>query len=230
MPNAYFAIEKPANDPFLGYMPGSAEREELKKELERQSSQVVKIPLIINGEEIYTEKTVKVTMPHDHSHVIAECCMAGEKELKLAIETALAAKEEWENLPWEHRSAIFLKAADRITGSYRKVLNASSMLGQSKTVFQAEIDIAELADFLRFGVWSAQEIFKQQPLSINGIWNRQDYRPLEGFVCAISPFNFTSIGGNLPTAPAIVGNVALWKPETTAVLSNYYYMKLLMEC
>lgn len=230
MPNAYFAIEKPANDPFLGYMPGSAEREELKKELERQSSQVVKIPLIINGEEIYTEKTVKVTMPHDHSHVIAECCMAGEKELKLAIETALAAKEEWENLPWEHRSAIFLKAADRITGSYRKVLNASSMLGQSKTVFQAEIDIAELADFLRFGVWSAQEIFKQQPLSINGIWNRQDYRPLEGFVCAISPFNFTSIGGNLPTAPAIVGNVALWKPATTAVLSNYYYMKLLIEC
>ena len=230
MPNAYFTIERPANDPFKGYMPGSPEREELKKELQRQSSQIVKIPLIINGEEIYTEKTIKVTMPHDHSHIIAECCMAGEKELKLAIEAALAAKEEWETMPWEHRSAIFLKAADCITGSYRKVLNASTMLGQSKTAFQAEIDIAELADFLRFGVWSAQEIFKQQPASSDGIWNRQDYRPLEGFICAISPFNFTSIGGNLPTAPAIVGNVALWKPSRTAVLSNYYYMKLLMHC
>lgn len=230
MPNAYFVIEKPANDPFRGYMPGSPEREELKKELARQSSRIVKIPLIINGEEIYTEKTIKVTMPHDHKNVIAECCMAGEKELKLAIASALAAKEEWESMPWEHRSAIFLKAADCITGSYRKVLNASTMLGQSKTAFQAEIDIAELADFLRFGVWSAQEIFRQQPASSDGIWNRQDYRPLEGFVCAISPFNFTSIGGNLPTAPAIVGNVALWKPSRTAALSNYYYMKLLMHC
>ncbi len=230
MSNAYFTIDRPANDPFKGYLPGSPERAALKAEIAKQSGEVVKIPLIIGGKEIYTEKTIPVTMPHDHHHVIAECCLAGEEELKLAIDTALAAKEEWEEMPWEHRSAIFLKAADRITNDYRPVLNASTMLGQSKTVFQAEIDIAELADFLRFGVWSAQEIFKEQPGSTDGIWNRQDYRPLDGFVCAISPFNFTSIGGNLPTAPAIMGNVVVWKPSRTAVLSNYYYMKLLMSC
>lgn len=230
MPNAYFTIAKPTNDAFKGYLPGSPERAELKAELKRQSEQVVRIPLIIGGKEVWTDRTIRVTMPHDHQHIIAECCMAGESELKQAIDAALAAKESWEEMPWEHRSAIFLKAADRITGPYRQVLNAATMLGQSKTVFQAEIDIAELADFLRFGVWSAQEIFKDQPLSTDGIWNRQDYRPLDGFICAITPFNFTSIGGNLPTAPAIVGNVALWKPSRTAVLSNYYYMKLLMDC
>ena len=184
----------------------------------------------MRGKEIFTEKTYKVTMPHDHDHVIAECCLAGEKELTMAVDAALAAKQAWEDMPWEHRSAIFLKAAEMITGPYRKVLNASTMLGQSKTVFQAEIDIAELADFLRFGVWSAQEIFKDQPASVPGIWDRQDYRPLDGFICAITPFNFTSIGGNLGTAPAIVGNVSVWKPSRTAVLSNYYYMKLLMDC
>ena len=230
MSNAYFTIDRPKNDPFLGYLPGSKERRELKEELAKQSAQVVKIPLIIGGKEIYTEKTIQVTMPHDHQHVIAECSMAGEKELKMAIDAALAAKEEWEAMPWEHRSAIFMKAAEMITGPYRKVLNAATMIGQSKTVFQAEIDIAELADFLRFGVWSAQEIFKEQPDCGRAIWNRQDYRPLDGFIAAITPFNFTSISGNLPTAPAIVGNVAVWKPSRTAVLSNYYYMKLLEWC
>lgn len=230
MSNAYFTIERPKNDPFKGYLPGSPERAALKAELENQANQVVKIPLIIGGKEIWTDKTIKVTMPHDHQHIIAECCMAGEKELRMAIDAALAAKSAWEEMPWEHRSAIFLKAADMITGSYRQVLNASSMLGQSKTAFQAEIDIAELADFLRFGVWEAQEIFKNQPGSVDGIWDRQDYRPLDGFVCAISPFNFTSIGGNLPAAPAIVGNVSLWKPSRTAVLSNYYFMKLMQWC
>lgn len=230
MPNAYFTIARPANDAFRGYLPGSSERASLKAELARQSQEVVKIPLIIGGKEVYTDTVIPVTMPHDHKHIIAQCCMAGEKELKMAIDAALAAKEAWEDMPWEHRSAIFLKAADAITGSYRDVLNASTMLGQSKTAFQAEIDIAELADFLRFGVWSAQEIFQEQPASSAGVWNRQDYRPLDGFICAISPFNFTSIGGNLPTAPAIVGNVAIWKPSRTAVLSNYYFMKLLMHC
>ena len=230
MSNGYFTIKRPENDAFRAYLPGSKERQELKAELEKQASEVVRIPLIIGGREIYTEKTIKVTMPHDHDHVIAECSMAGEKELRMAVDAALAAKEAWEVMPWEHRSAIFLKAADMITGPYRKVLNASTMLGQSKTVFQAEIDIAELADFCRFGVWSAQEIFKDQPASIPGIWDRQDYRALDGFVCAITPFNFTSIGGNLPMAPAIVGNVAVWKPSRTAVLSNYYFMKLLMAC
>ena len=158
MPNAYFTIAQPANDPFRGYLPGSAERAKLKAELERQSNQVVKIPLIIGGKEIYTEKTIKVTMPHDHQHVIAECSMAGEAELKMAIDAALAAKDAWEEMPWEHRSAIFLKAADHITNDYRDVLNAATMLGQSKTAFQAEIDIAELADFLRFGVWIEPEV------------------------------------------------------------------------
>ena len=230
MSNAYFTIKRPENDAFRAYLPGSKDRAELKEELARQSAEVVKIPLIIGGKEIFTEKTIQVTMPHDHHHVIAECSMAGEKELTMAVEAALAAKAAWEDMPWEHRSAIFLKAADLITGPYRKVLNAATMLGQSKTVFQAEIDIAELADFLRFGVWSAQEIFKDQPASIPGIWDRQDYRALDGFICAITPFNFTSIGGNLPMAPAIVGNVAVWKPSRTAVLSNYYFMKLLMDC
>ena len=230
MPNAYFTIEKPVNDPFRSYLHGSAERASLKQELRRQEEQVVDIPLIIGGKEVWTDTKIEVTMPHNHQHVIARCCMAGEQELKAAVDAALAAKQDWEEMPWEHRSAIFLKAADCITGSYRDVLNASTMLGQSKTVFQSEIDIAELTDFLRFGVWAAQQIFKDQPLSTAGIWNRQDYRPLDGFVCAISPFNFTSIGGNLPTAPAIVGNVSLWKPSRTAVLSNYYYMKLLQWC
>jgi len=228
--NAYFTIEKPKNDPFLGYMPGSPERAALKAELQKQSSQVLRIPLIIGGKEVWTDRTFTVTIPHDHQHIIAECCLAGEQELNMAIDAALAAKDAWEDMPWEHRSAIFLKAADMITGPYRQVLNASTMLGQSKTVFQAEIDIAELADFLRFGVWGAQEIYKEQPLSVDGIWNRQDYRALDGFICAISPFNFTSIGGNLPTAPAILGNVAVWKPSRTAVVSNYYYMKLLEWC
>lgn len=230
MANAFFSIERPKNDPFKGYLPGSPERTALKAELKKQSEELVKIPLIIGGEEIYTENTIKVTMPHDHGHVLAECSMAGEKELKKAIDAALAAKKDWEDLPWEHRLAIFLKAADQITNSYRPTLNAATMLGQSKTVFQAEIDIAELADFLRFDVWAAQEIYKDQPSSSDGVWNRQDYRPLDGFICAITPFNFTSIGGNLATAPAILGNVALWKPSRTSVLANYYYMKLLINC
>jgi len=230
MSNAYFTIAKPANDPFLGYLPGSPERAALKEELARQAAEVVKIPLIIGGREVWTEETIQITMPHDHRHVIAQCCMAGEKELKEAVDAALAARDAWEAMPWEHRSAIFLKAADMITGPYRKVLNASTMLGQSKTVFQAEIDIAELADFLRFGVWEAQEIFKKQPESVDGIWNRQDYRPLDGFICAVSPFNFTSTGGNLPPAPAIMGTGSVWKPSRTAALSNYYYMKLLQWC
>ncbi len=230
MANAFYTLDRPSNDPMRGYLPGSPEKAELKAELKKQAEQVVKIPLIIGGKEVWTDRTFKVTMPHDHSHVLAECCLAGEKELKDAVAAALAAKDDWERTPWEQKIAIFLKAADYISGSYRKVLMASTMLGQGKVVFQAEIDIAQTADFLRFNVWNAQEIFKDQPKSGGGALNRQDYRPLDGFVCAITPFNFTSIGANLPTAPAIVGNVSLWKPARTAVLSNYYYMKLLMDC
>lgn len=230
MSNAYFKIEMPKNEPVKSYLPGSAERESLKKELELQASKVVKIPLIIGGKEIWTEKTEKVTMPHDHQHVLAEYCVAGEKELKEAIDAAMEAKKAWEDMPAIHRLSVFLKAADLLAGPWRDKLNAATMLGQSKTAFQAEIDSAcELADFLRFNVYYAQQIYTEQPNNTPGVWNRTEYRPLEGFVTAISPFNFTSIGGNLCTAPAITGNVVLWKPASTAILSNYYFMKLLEE-
>ncbi len=230
MSNAYFKIEKPNNEPARDYLPGSAERESLKAELERQSSQVVKIPLIIGGREVWTDQLGTCVMPHDHGHVIAQYCNAGEKELKMAIESAMEAKREWESLPTEQRLSIFLKAAELLTGPWRERINAATMLGQSKTAYQAEIDAAcELADFLRFNVYFAQRIYEEQPDNAPGAWNRMEYRPLDGFVTAISPFNFTSIGGNLSTAPAITGNVVLWKPASTAILSNYYFMRLLEE-
>ncbi len=230
MNNGNYRIAMPANEPVYGYMPGSAERVALEAELARQSDLVVEIPLIIGGKEVRTGVIKEVVMPHDHAHVLARYHMAGEKELKDAIAAALEAKKEWENMPWEHRASIFMKAAELLTGKYRAKINAATMLGQSKTMFQAEIDSAcELADFLRFNTYFAQEIFNQQPESSKGIWDRLEYRPLDGFVMAITPFNFTSIGGNLPTAPAIMGNVSLWKPSSTAVLSNYYFMQILME-
>ncbi|PKC50396.1 aldehyde dehydrogenase, partial [Rhizophagus irregularis] len=169
-------------------------------------------------------------MPHDHKHVLANYSQAGEKELREAVEAAMAAKEAWANMPWEHRAAIFLKAADLISGPYRDVMNAATMLGQSKTAIQAEIDSAqELADFLRFGVDYANQVYQIQPDSMKNVWNRLDYRPLDGFVLAISPFNFTAIGGNLPSAPAMMGNVVVWKPATTSLLANYYFMRILEE-
>ena len=230
MSNAYFKIGKPFNEPVRDYLPGSKERESLKAELERQSSQVVKIPLIIGGREFWTDQLGTCVMPHDHDHVIAQYCTAGEKELKMAIEAAMKAKKEWEALPTEQRLSIFLKAAELLTGPWRDRINAATMLGQSKTAYQAEIDSAcELADFLRFNVYFAQRIYEEQPNNTAGVWNRMEYRPLDGFVTAISPFNFTSIGGNLSTAPAITGNVVLWKPASTAILSNYCFMKLLEE-
>ncbi len=167
-------------------------------------------------------------MPHDHAHVIAEAASGGEKELKDAIAAALAARKAWTEMPMEHRVSIFLKAADLIAGPMRDKVNAATMLGQSKTAYQAEIDTCELIDFLRFNVYYLQQIYDRQPNNTPNVWNRIEYRPLEGFVTAISPFNFTSIGANLPTAPAIAGNVVLWKPATTAVLSNYYVMQALM--
>ena len=170
----------------------------------------------------------KAVMPHDHAHVIAEAASGGEKELKDAIAAALAARKAWTEMPMEHRVSIFLKAADLIAGPMRYKVNAATMLGQSKTVYQAEIDTCELIDFLRFNVYYLQQIYDRQPNNTPNVWNRIEYRPLEGFVTAISPFNFTSIGANLPTAPAIAGNVVLWKPATTAVLSNYYVMQALM--
>lgn len=228
MSNGYFKVEMPKNEPVKSYLPGSPERASLKKELERQSAQVVQVPMIIGGKEVWTERKTKAVMPHDHAHVIAEAASGGEKELKDAIAAALAARKAWTEMPMEHRVSIFLKAADLIAGPMRDKVNAATMLGQSKTVYQAEIDTCELIDFLRFNVYYLQQIYERQPNNTPNVWNRIEYRPLEGFVTAISPFNFTSIGANLPTAPAIAGNVVLWKPATTAVLSNYYVMQALM--
>ena len=228
MSNGYFKVEMPKNEPVKAYLPGSPERASLKKELERQSAQVVQVPMIIGGKEVWTERKTKAVMPHDHAHVIAEAASGGEKELKDAIAAALAARKAWTEMPMEHRVSIFLKAADLIAGPMRYKVNAATMLGQSKTVYQAEIDTCELIDFLRFNVYYLQQIYDRQPNNTPNVWNRIEYRPLEGFVTAISSFNFTSIGANLPTAPAIAGNVVLWKPATTAVLSNYYVMQALM--
>ena len=228
MTNAFFKVPRPANEPALAYAPGSPERAALKKELNAQAAQVINIPLIIGGKEIFTESTIDVVMPHDHGHVLAKCSVAGEKELKQAVDAALAAKAAWESFPWEQRAAVFLKTAELISGPMRARMNAATMLGQSKTAYQAEIDSAcELVDFLRFNAFYAQEIFCQQPESSKGIWNRQEYRPLDGFIVAITPFNFTAIGANLGSAPALLGNTVVWKPSTTAVLSNYYYMQAL---
>lgn len=229
MGNGFFKLDMPKNESVHSYLPGSKERESLKQELERQSAQAEKIPLIIGGKEIWTETTDVCVMPHDHAHVLCEYCVAGEKELKLAIEEAMKAKEEWEAMPTEHRLAVFMKAAELLSGPYRDQVNAATMLCQSKTVYQAEIDAAcELTDFLRFNSYYAQEIYEDQPNNAPGVWNRVEYRPLDGFVMAISPFNFTSIGGNLPTAPAIAGNVVLWKPASSVVYSNYQFMKVLI--
>ena len=228
MSNGYFKVEMPKNEPVKAYLPGSPERASLKKELERQSAQVVQVPMIIGGKEVWTGRKTKAVMPHDHAHVIAEAASGGEKELKDAIAAALAARKAWTEMPMEHRVSIFLKAADLIAGPMRDKVNAATMLGQSKTGYQAEIDTCELIDFLRFNVYYLQQIYDRQPNNTPNVWNRIEYRPLEGFVTAISPFNFTSIGANLPTAPAIAGNVVLWKPATTAVLSNYYVMQALM--
>lgn len=230
MSSGYFQIKPPTNEPVRDYLPGSPERIALKAELDRQIAHPVEIPIIIGGKEIRSGRKAKMICPHDHKKVLGEYYIAGEKELFMAIEAAEAAKEEWEHMLWEHRATIFLKAADLLTGKYRAKLAASCMLVQSKNPYQAEIDIiCELADFLRFNPYYVQEIYKQQPNNSDGVWNRVEYRALDGFVAAITPFNFTSIGGNLPTAPAMVGNTVLWKPSSTAVLSNYYFMQILME-
>ncbi|GBG56207.1 1-pyrroline-5-carboxylate dehydrogenase 2 [Sporomusaceae bacterium FL31] len=230
MNNGYFQIKPPVNEPVKGYLPGSPEKAALKAELERQLANPIEVPIIIGGKEIRSGSKAKIICPHDHQKVLGEYYIAGEKELLMAIEAAEAAKEEWENMPWEHRATIFLKAADLLTTKYRAKLAASCMLGQSKNVYQAEIDvICELADFLRFNTHFVQEIYKQQPNSSDGVWNRVEYRALDGFVAAITPFNFTAIGGNLSTAPAMAGNTVLWKPSSTAVLSNYYVMQILIE-
>ncbi|WP_243294719.1 L-glutamate gamma-semialdehyde dehydrogenase [Geothrix mesophila] len=230
MSNAIFSLPESHNEPILPYAPGSKERALLKTELERQYAQQLDIPLIIGGKEVRTGKTQKAVCPHDHQHVLATYHEAGEAEVRMAIDAALAAKKDWEATPWEDRAAIFHKVASLISSKYRYILNAATMLGQSKSAYQAEIDsTCETADFFRYNAKFMEEIYKQQPISDPHVWNRVHYRALEGFVFAVTPFNFTAIAANLPTAPAIMGNTVVWKPASTSVVSNYYLMQLYKE-
>jgi len=218
----------PRNEPVLNYAPGSPERAALKAALARMSGETIEIPVVIGGQEFRTGRTIDVVSPHEHGRVLAKAHLADPALITKAIDDATAAQREWAAMPFADRAAVFLKAADLLAGPWRQVVNAATMLGQSKTAFQAEIDSAcELIDFLRFNVHFAERLYEEQPISSPGIWNRMDHRPLEGFIYAITPFNFTAIGGNLPTTPAILGNVVLWKPASAALLSNWYVYKLL---
>ncbi|MGM0644252.1 MAG: L-glutamate gamma-semialdehyde dehydrogenase [Thermodesulfobacteriota bacterium] len=228
--DAVFTMPEPKNEPTLSYAPGTPEREKLKLAVDRVYNEKIEIPLIIGGKEVKTGDTADAVMPTEHSHVLATFHRAGEKEINDAVKAAADAKNEWENMEWADRAAIMLKAAELITDKYRYEINAATMLGQGKNAHQAEIEaVMELADFLRFNVKYMEEIYRNQPRSVKGVYNRMEYRPLEGFVLAITPFNFTAIGGNLPTAPAMMGNTVIWKPATAAVLSNYYVMRILLE-
>ena len=223
-------IERPVNESVLSYAPHSSEREKLKIELSRMERERHEIPCVIGGQDVFTGEQKNVVMPHDHQHVLGTYHLAGEGEMMRAIDAARRAKPDWESLGWQDRAAVFLKAADLLAGQYRATLNAATMLGQSKSVYQAEIDSAcELIDFFRFNAYFYQELMKQQPVSTSAVWNQLESRPLEGFVAAITPFNFTAIAGNLPAAPALLGNTVIWKPSDTQVLSAHYTMKLLQD-
>ena len=230
MLNAYFQVPQPYNEPPLDYAPGSPERKALKNKLAELKSQQIEIPLIIGGKEIKNGETAELRAPHDHNLKLGVYHKANQKEVEMAIEAALEARRDWSEMPWDQRLSIFLKAADLLCGPWRTTLNAATMLGQSKTCYQSDIEaIAELSDFWRFNPYYMTQLMKDQPHSPKGTWNRVEYRPLEGFVLAVTPFNFTAIAGNLPTAPAMVGNVVLWKPASSAVYSAYFLMKLLEE-
>jgi 1-pyrroline-5-carboxylate dehydrogenase len=230
MSNAYFQLPEPYNEPVLSYVKNSAERIDLESKLDELQSSEIEIPIIIGGKAVKTGKTVEIRTPHNHEIRLGVYHRAGKDEVNAAIETALEARKIWAAMPWEHRVSIFQKAADLLAGPWRSTLNAATMLGQSKTVYQSEIDaVAELCDFWRFNTFYMTQLMNDQPYSPPGMWNRVEYRPLEGFVFAVTPFNFTSIAGNLPTAPAMIGNVVLWKPASSAVYSAYYLMKLLKE-
>ena len=230
MNNAIYSFKEPANEPVQTYLPGSKERILLEKELDHQSNTLIDIPLIIGGKEIRTGNTDKVVMPHNHKHILANYHKAGEKEVRMAIQAALEAKKAWLEISWIERASILYKAAELISKKYRYKLNAATMLGQNKNVYQAEIDSAcETIDFLRFNAYFLSQIFSNQPGIGSGNINRLEYRPLEGFVFTISPFNFTAIASNLNTSVVIMGNTTVWKPATTSLLSNYYLMQIFKE-
>jgi 1-pyrroline-5-carboxylate dehydrogenase len=225
-----FRVPPPQNEPVRDYAPGSPERASLQRRLEQMKAERPEVPCIIGGEDVTTGNLKPAVMPHDKDHVLGDVHQGGAGEVERAIAAAAEAWEDWHRVSWEERAAVFLRAAELLAGPWRDTLNAATMLGQSKTAHQAEIDAGcELTDFYRFNPWFMTRIYEEQPLSGPGTWNRIEYRPLEGFVFAVTPFNFTAIGGNLPTAPAIMGNTVVWKPASTAMLSSYYVMRLLQE-
>lgn len=230
MNTGYFSYPLPVNEPVLNYAPGSAEKAAIKQTLALLKSQTIDVPMYIGDKEVRTERKVAMHPPHERKHVLGHFSAGDASHVEMAIEAALAAKESWSTMNWENRAAIFLKAANLIATKYRSFMNGTTMLGQSKNVYQAEIDSAcELIDFLRFNVHFLSEIYKQQPISGDGMHNRSEYRPLEGFVLAVTPFNFTAIGGNLPTSAAMCGNVVVWKCANTQVYSAQMFMRILKE-
>ncbi len=225
-----FKVPEPFNEPVRSYAPGSPEREELRVRLTEMESRQIEIPLVIGGEEVRTGNTFEAVEPHNRSQVLATVHKGGAPEVERAIAASAEAWEDWSRTPWEERATVLLRAAELLSGPWRQTLNAATMLGQSKTAHQAEIDAAcELIDFWRFNVKYMTRIYEEQPASSPGVWNRLEYRPLEGFVFAVTPFNFTAIGGNLPTSVALMGNTVVWKPASTAAYSAYFVMKLLEE-
>lgn len=230
MATGFFNVPVAKNEPINSYAPGTKERASLQAALAEARSKQIDIPMYINGEEVRTEKKVSLSPPHDHQHILGYFSEGDASHVKASIDAAMAAKKDWGAMSWENRAAIFLKAAELIAGPYRDKINAATMLGQSKNAFQAEIDSAcEIVDFLRFNVQYMTEIYKQQPDSAAGIWNRVEQRPLEGFVFALTPFNFTAIAGNLPTAPAMMGNTVVWKPAYTQIYSANVLMEVFNE-
>ncbi|MCS6821461.1 MAG: L-glutamate gamma-semialdehyde dehydrogenase [Microscillaceae bacterium] len=230
MATGFFKVPFPKNEPVLNYLPNSPERIALKQAIEKMRSEVIDIPMYIGGEKVFTENKRRLAPPHDHQHTLGYFSEGDATHVEQAIRAALNAKELWENMPWEHRASIFLKAADLLATKYRFTVNAATMLGQSKNVFQAEIDSAcEMIDFLRFNVYFMSQIYAIQPESSYGVWNRIEHRPLEGFIFALTPFNFTAIAGNLPTAPAMLGNVVVWKPAFSQIYAANVLMQVFQE-
>lgn len=230
MYSGFYKVPQPYNEPVKSYAPGSPERKEIKAVLTSMRNEVIDVPMIIGGQRITTNDRVRIAPPHDINLTLGYFYQGGAEHVHMAIEAALAARKQWQALEWQDRAAIFLKAADLVSGPYRAIINAATMLGQSKTVHQAEIDSAcEFADFLRFNVHYMAQIYAEQPISSAGVWNRMEYRPMEGFIYALTPFNFTAIAANLPSAPALMGNVVVWKPSNAQIYSARVIMEIFEE-